>query len=284
MTLCTPWIDGTDVAACCSVEDASDPTIFDAFAELASELLFTYSMRRFPGLCEAVVRPCRTGCGCPWQVLSRGHIVWNPYWMGYPYWGGGWRCEGDECGCAPLSRVLLGGNVQEITEVVIDGEVVDPATYRVDQRRWLVRVNPTEDTNPINVWPGCQNMTLPEDQPGTWAVTYTYGTDVPESGRAAAADLACNLYKQCNNQPCALPPNTVRSARQGVIMEKPALVSWGFEKGGRSIPRGWNTGMPTVDAFLNAYNPTGLVRRPIIWTPTARLRYAPTAGTPPMGS
>jgi hypothetical protein len=279
MTLCSPWIDGADVAACCNVEDASDTTIFDGAAELASELLFYYSMRRFPGVCGPVTaRPCRSNCSCPWQILSRGHIVWNWNILS-PFWGW-WTCgEDQQCGCAPLSRVQLAGRVQEIIEVKIDGAVVDPATYRVDQRRWLTRVRETS-TDELDFWPGCQFLDLEDDQPGTWSVTYTYGEEVPISGQEAASELACNIYKQCNGQPCQLPANTVRVARQGIIAEKPAFVSWGFEKGGRSIPRGWNTGMPRVDAFLNAYNPTGVPRVPIFWSPTARLRYAPTLGLP----
>ena len=278
MTLCSPWITGENVADCCSVEEGSDPTIFDSAAEIASEILFQLSLRRFPGICYATVRPCRSNCYCPWQVLSRGHIVWNPNFMDPLY--GWWMCGGeDSCGCRPLSKVLLAGRVQEVTEVLIDGDVVDPLTYRVDQRRWLVRTRQTPDDE-VLLWPGCQNLALPETEDGTWAVTYTYGQEVPASGIAAAAELACNIYKQCNGQPCALPANTVRAVRQGVVMEKPGFVSWGFEKGGRSIPRGWHTNMPSVDAFLTAYNPAGLVRIPNIWSPTARLRYAPTLGMP----
>lgn len=279
MQLCSPWISGSDVAACCSVEDSSDDSIFDSAAEVASEILFNLSLRRFPGLCERTVRPCRTGCGCPWQILSRGYVVWNPYWLNAWGWGS-WSCgEGydNSCGCQPVSKVLLAGYVQEIVEVVIDGAVVDPNTYRVDNHRWLVRTREL-DTDPWPHWPGCQDLTLPEDQPGTWAVTYTYGKEPSAAATDAAVELACEWYKLCNSQPCALPANTSRVIRQGTVVEKPSYISWGFERGGRSIPRGWNTGMPKVDAFLNAYNPGGLTRIPMFWSPTHRLRYAQPVG------
>lgn len=287
MTLCTPWLDGADVATCCEVDGSSDPSIFDQAAEVATDLLFQLSLRRFPGICERTVRPCRTTCACPWQVLSRGYVVWN--WnlynplYGWGAWGWGGGCDGDDCGCTPLSRVLLAGYVQSIEEVLIDGEVVDPATYRIDNHRWLSRTRETPD-DPITLWPGCQDKTLPETEHGTWAVTYSYGHDVPVSGVAAATQLACEIYKSCTNQPCALPRNTSRVTRQGLTVERPFFQSFSFEKGGRSIPRGWNTGLPAVDSFLSAYNPTGLQREPIIWTPTHRLRYAQSVGGAATGS
>jgi len=283
VALCSPWIDGTDVAECCNVEDCDTPSVLQGAAEAASELLFMYSMRQFPGICERTVRPCRTNCFCPWQVLSRGHIVWNwnYAWAGYGY--GAWTCNSDCCGCRPLSRVLLGGYVQEVTEVVINGVIIDPDTYRVDSRKWLTRVRPSAGDDPAR-WPGCQNLDLPETEEGTWAVTYTYGKDVPASGINAAIALACEIYKQCTNQKCALPANTTRVLRQGIAVEKPAFISWGFEKGGRSIPRGWKTGIPAVDVFLNAVNPTGLVRVPVVWSPSTPLRYAPSLGLSTPGS
>lgn len=286
MRLCSAWLDGSDVADCCSVEDASDPSIFDSAAEVASEILFNLSLRRYPGICERTVRPCRTGCGCPWQILSRGYVIWNPNWIG-PWGGPGWSCSSDVygawCGCQPLSRTLLAGYVQEIVEILIDGAVVDPNTYRVDRHRWLVRTREL-DTDPFPNWPGCQDLTLPETETGTWAVTYTYGNTPPASGVDAAAELACEFYKQCNGQPCALPKNTSRVIRQGIVVEKPAFTSWGFERGGRSIPRGWQTGMPKVDAFLNASNPTGLTRLPIFWSPAASLKYAQPVGLDSSGT
>lgn len=279
MTLCTPWIAGVDVAECCGIE-CENPSQFDEVAEVASELLYQFSGRQFPGFCERTVRPCGAGCGCPWQILSRGHIVWNwnlldpTYGAGY----GWWSCSGDYCGCRPLSRVLLAGYVQEVSEVLIDGQVVDPATYRVDRHRWLVRVREHASDETWEHWPGCQNMDLPETEEGTWAVTYTYGRLVPQSGKTAAAQLACELYKQCAGEECALPQGTTRVLRQGLVVEKPSFIGWAFEKGGRSIPRGWKTNIPAVDAFLNAFNPTGMIREPIIWSPTRELRFAQQVG------
>ncbi len=278
-TLCSDWITGDDVALCCQGDYGTDSSVFDMVAESAQQILFELSGRLFPGVCETTVRPCRTGCACPWQVLSRGHIVWNPYWLDPLYGYGWWGCgDGEQCGCAPLSRVLLAGQVIEVTEVRIDGDIVDPATYRVDNRRWLTRLRDPADPNIVLRWPGCQNLDLAPGEDGTWEVDYTYGVEVPSAGEMAASELACELYKQCNAQPCALPTGTTRATRPGVIIERPAFTSWGFEKGGRTRPRGWNTGMPLVDLFLNTYNGNGLSIRPIFWSPSLRGRYAQTYG------
>lgn len=282
MTLCTDWIDGADVATCCDVEgDASDPSIYDFAAVQAQELLFEISGRRFNGICEETVRPCWSNCSCGWQVLSRGYVVWNPNFGGWPGpWYGGWTCDESPCGCMPLSKVPLAGYVQEIVEVKIDGVLVDPATYRVDRHRWLVRTR--VDANDVNspAWPGCQNLDLPLEQPGTWSVTYLWGEDVPAAGVAAAIELACEIYKACAGAECRLPTGTQRVNRQGVTIEKVPFTQWGWTTGKRAGQiKGWNTGLPAVDLFLNAYNPSGLPRRPVIWSPAAGLRF-PVPVTP----
>lgn len=273
MTLCSDWLTGEDVALCCNIPAASDPTVFDFAAEQAQELLFELSGRQFSGICEQTVRPCRTWCACGWQILSRGHIVWNDQWNWGPY-NGSWLCNDDPCGCQPLSKVPLSGFVQEIVEVQIDGSVVDPATYRVDRHRWLVRQRLSPDDDQTPVWPGCQSMDLAPGEAGTWTVTYTYGVDVPAAGVAAAAQLACEIYKSCTGEECALPPGTTRTNRQGLTIEKVAFAQWGWTTGKRAGQiKGWNTGLSAVDLFLNAYNPGGLPRVPVIWSTASPPRF-----------
>lgn len=266
---CTDWLTSEDVAACCNA-DASDATVFDAVAEAAQDLLFELSARLFPGSCSRTVRPCRTNCGCGWQVLSRGHIVWS---------GREWLCDDSPCGCSSLSRVHLAGYATAVSEVKIDGDVVPSDTYRLDDHGWLTRVRDPADVDTPLWWPGCQALDRDDDQDGTFSVTYTYGLQVPESGVQAAAQLACELYKACNNETCALPTGTTRVIRQGVTIERAAFVSWGFQAGGRGVPRGWRTGMSLVDAFLNAYNPAGLLRQPVFWAPSSSRRFPARLGT-----
>jgi len=282
MSACEPWVEGVDVAECCAVE-CDNPSQFDTAAEIATDLLFELSGRRFNGVCEITVRPCWTACSCGWQVLSRGHIVWNPYFSGIGLYGG-WTCDDSPCGCAPVSKVPLAGYVQEIVEVTIDGDLVDANTYRVDRHRWLVRTHLNADDVNSAAWPGCQNLALPPGEPGTWTVTYTYGQPVPSAGVAAATELACEIYKACAGEECRLPAGTQRVNRLGITIEKVPFTQWGYTTGKRAGQiRGWNTGLAAVDAFLNAYNGSGLPRTPVIWSPASTLRF-PVPTTDPTGS
>jgi hypothetical protein len=168
---------------------------------------------------------------------------------------------------------LSGYPVREISEVKIDGDVVAPDTYRLDERRYITRVRPTAESD-VLAWPGCQDLTLPDTQEGTFSITYTYGQDPPAAAISAAAQLGCELYKACDvSLSCALPTGTVRIVRQGITIERQAFMSWAFREGR------WNTGLSLVDAYLNAYNSAGLQRRPTFWGPGAMHRYARPAGT-----
>ncbi|MFL5309679.1 MAG: hypothetical protein ACJ79H_04405 [Myxococcales bacterium] len=237
-----------------------DP-LLDVMALEASMALFEISGRQFTGLCGPVtVRPCRGSCGC-WGSAAAGPWYWSsaPYGFG---WAWGWRNEcGDRCGCEPMSRVKLAGYpVREIVEVKIDGVVVDPASYRLDRWRYLTRM---DDPGPPVVrrhWPSCQNMSLEDDQPGTFSVSYRYGVDPPQLGRDAAAELGCQLYLQCaDSDSCLLPEGTTKVDREGITIERGLLANW-FDP---TKP----TGLPRLDTFLKAYWATRGRRRPMTFSP-----------------
>ena len=253
---CTSWISADDLIDCGAV-DSSDYDL-DYWAVAASEIMFQLSGRRFAGLCgPTVVRPCRKACGCDWQILSRGYVVWH---------GDAWSCGGDPCGCAGTSVINLWYPVRTIIEVKIDGSVVDPSGYRVIRSRKLARSDDVGPPVAHNIWPACQNVNLPDTEEGTFSIVYTWGRYPPEAGKLAASQLAMELLKECNGEACALPKGITRVTRQGITIEKPALTSW-------IVREGWKTGMPLVDAFLSAFNPSGLTRRPVIWSPASDLRY-----------
>lgn len=250
---CTPWITDDDVAECCNVE-TSDPVIYEAVAQQASDILFQLSGRQFPGECERSVRPSCDPCWCGYQVLSRGHIV-GPWDWGYPLTS---YCDSCLVACSPSLVKLAGYPVREVSEVLIDGVPLAADEYRLVNDRYLMR---TESGH----WPWSQNLTLPDTEDHTWSITYTYGADPPSLGVSAAAQLACELYKACNNQDCALPAGTTRVTRQGITIDKLAFTSWAYGKAGA-----WQTGLSLVDAFLSAYNPAALPRRPIFYAPGKR--------------
>jgi hypothetical protein len=251
--LCTPWITGDDVAECCSVE-TTDGAIFDTAAEQASELLFQLSGRQFPGECEKTVRPSCDPCWCGYQILSRGHVV-GPWDWGYPLAG---LCGGCLVACSPSLVKLSGYPVREITEVLINGVALVAGTdYRLYNSRYLMRLDDGH-------WPWAQDLTLPNSEDNTFSVTYSYGADPPSLGVSAAAQLACEIYRACSGESCALPAGVTRIQRQGITIDKLAFTNWGFLGGV------WRTGLSLVDAFLSAYNPSNLQRRPVFFAPGKR--------------
>lgn len=248
---CSAWTTTLAVSACCGIDNS---TIVDAAVNAASELLFITSGSQFPGLCQDTVRPCVTNdCMFGFQVLSRGHIVG---------WAGDrWDWDGRACGCRAISEVPLAGPVREVVEVMIDGVVIDPDTYFVRDNKWLVRKDGA-------LWPRCQSLDVDDDAIGAFTVTYTLGKIPPASAQYAARALACEISKSCapaEGVDCALPFGATRITRQGITIEKTFMKR---DKNGV-----WSTGIPLVDIFLNSFNPHGLQRRAIFFSPSSRQRY-----------
>ena len=264
---CTIWTLEEDVAACCS--DAgigSDFTVLTESTEAASQLLYELSGRKYAGLCSKTVRPACDPCYCGYQVLSRGHIVGPPPWGWYDFY-----CDTCLLACEPSVVKLSGYPVREITDVKINGASMAASEYSLYRERYALRLNSTR-------WPLVQNLTLPDTEEDTWSITYTYGANPPIMGQLAARQLACELYKNCVGEECALPSGVTRTTRQGITIEKGAFAAWGYQKVTRGQrASGWGTGLSFVDAFLNAYNPEAMRRRPSIWSPGRQ--YARPAGT-----
>jgi hypothetical protein len=69
----------------------------------------------------------------------------------------------------------------------------------------------------------------------------------------------------------------VRVVRQGITIDKMATLGWFY---GRQGIKGWQTGIPVIDAFLNGANPHGLTRPPTMMTPGQRTgRFAQSVGS-----
>ena len=266
---CEAWIDGEDVAACCAAEaeTSEGSSIYDEVALEASMLLYEVSGRQFTGLCDALVRPCRQACSC-WGPASLGLGPW--YWASLAGIGGWmWRNEcGDRCGCGSTSTVKLAGYpVREITEVKIDGVVLDPLdangnpNYRLDRWRYLVRMDDPGPPVSRRAWPSCQNISLDDTEDGTFSIEYRYGLEPPDLGRRAAEQLACQLYFSCiGGDACQLPQGATRVTREGVTVERGITISW--------LDPTKPTGIVALDAFLAAYWAYGRRgRSPAVWSP-----------------
>lgn len=198
---CSPWAEMGDVCSPCD-DYSFDPTLLADSLQIASDVLYELTGRRWSGECEETIRPCgyRTSdsgwCGC---TSSRG------------------------CGCRRLSELRLPGYpASAVTEVKIDGVVIDPARYRVDAHRWLVYL-PESDTAERRGWPCCQRLDLPDTEEDTFSVTYTFGQDPPPGGIKAAAILGCQIALACQPETagggrCRLPKRVTTITRQGVSM------------------------------------------------------------------
>lgn len=224
MPPCQPWVEPEEIADCCGITAGSDNADeLTAAAESASGILYLLSGSLYPGTCERTVRP------------DEPALCWSPR-----VWIYGRRQR--------LSRVKLAGHVTSIVEVLIDGATVDASLYRLDQNRYLTRMADPDGTP--GRWPTRQRLDLPATEPGTFEITYEHGQQPPSAGIAAAAALACELYKACpapggSAGECKLPAGVKRIVRQGITVETITAVATMLRKGA--------TGLVAVDSFLSVY-------------------------------
>ena len=265
---CSPWADAADVAACLGIAlDSSNNDTLAANAQAASQVLFELGGRQHAGLCSQTVSACKPECACwPFQNVayaaggSRGlYTGWSGVWGGG--WYGGWWGE-EDCGCGGIFKLKLAGvPVRSITQVTVNSVVLSPTAYRLDNHRYLTRIDG-------NFWPWCftcADQTLSE-------ITYLYGKEPPLVARQAAAQLAGEMYKACGGQECALPAGVTRTARQGIVIERNAFALWGQQG------KIWRTGLALVDEYLQTYNSPGRIRRPVVWAPSRNRNYPNRVG------
>jgi hypothetical protein len=263
---CQAWTTLEAIAECCGTE--SDTSVLETPLVAASQLLYAFSGRQFAGTCQDRFRPCSAACGGPWGTWTGGGWGWisSLDYGVYGTWGGRARTMAEGCGCAPLSVVTLPGSPSGIVEVTIDGAVVSADTYELRERRWLVRTPDPADPDTPLFWPGCQDLSLPETEDGTFSVLYEFGVVPPAAGQLAAVELACAIHQTCSGggeiEECPLPNGVVRIQRQGITIDLDRFTGWGRDTQGV-----WRTGLPLTDAFLNAYNPTGQRSRATVWSP-----------------
>lgn len=193
-------------AACeplCLVEDLSDlchcsqnldaleqefiAEVIDAASDFVQNLRPHYPM----GRCVTTLRPCSDRC-----------------------------CGCDPCGCCELRGVRIEGINPTIVEVLIDGEVVPDNTYTIVTdpagRKFLERFN--LDGTPRS-FPGCQNLSTADDQPGSFVVRVETGFAPDVMMRLATAEIACDMLAPFMDAVGrVLPPDTQTVAGQGFVL------------------------------------------------------------------
>lgn len=248
---CEPW----EPIWCGPLPTGAEAVTGNAVA-MATEVLWQAAGQRF-GLCAVTIRPCRNDCAAGWTGFSdwwpgAGGTVGGYGGGPRPWWfNGTWYnvCSvgcGDTCSCTVLDEALLPAPTRSVLQVRMDGEIMDPTTYRVDENRKLVRLDG-------GLWSLCQDMAADDSQPGTWSVTITVGEDVPLLAQRALGQLAMEFTKDCLGEDCALPWEVSSISRQGV-----SVVFNGSEDVRNIIGQ---MGLRFVDLFVATYNPHRLDSR-----------------------
>ena len=248
---------------CCSEWATFTQAVKDDATAWASYILWALTGRRF-GLCAVTVRPCWRRCD-PRSYQTYGVWMESPYggssmgWWPFVSIEGEWRNCGNCCGaccCGAQCEVWLPGPVATIDSVVVNGVVVNPNAYRVDNADVLVRQDG-------GCWPECQNYDVPpESADNTFVVIYKRGDPFPTAGSIAVGKLACEFAKGCTGGECAIPERVRSISRQGMQFELVSPMDE-FDEG--------LTGLTDVDRFIRAANPYKLSSRPTVDSPDLML-------------
>lgn len=265
---CAPWALPADICEPCNGAGYDAALLLNCL-QAASDILYDLSGRQFAGQCTDTVRPCARSLS-----MDHGRPITGGYspgggWYSGPYMGasstwGFCSCNQTErSGCNSIPEITLGAYpVNAVTQVKIDGAIVDPATYRVDDKRWLVRLpSPPTAAGQTQGWPCCQRMDLPSTEKGTFEVVLNFGTPPPILGKMACAELACQLslaFKPSQGGNCQLPQRITQLSRGGetmVILDPQTFLKDGL------------TGLTIADRFLRSVNPYGIPRRATVLSP-----------------
>lgn len=219
------------------------------------------------GVCPVTVRPCTAGCYGAGTWMSgvvagsgsgalpiRSIGSFTPHVSGGQWLNSCGCASAGDCACGSIEEIVLPGPVGAIESVMIDGSVIDPTRYRVDNGNRLVSVDPTL------TWPKCQDMSVAADADGAFSVTYYQGAAPNDLTRYAAGLLAVEFYKACsgNGKSCSLPTGVTSVVRRGVTFDLEAGL----------FPNGL-TGIKQTDAVIQMYNPHGLTAPPRVISPVS---------------
>jgi len=245
--------------------DAMDPMVRARAEALAWRTIATLTAYQVAP-CPITVRPCRRGCNTAVtyyesRVTSGGQTggTFNPVLSG-GVWTNTCGCTSDPCSCGQMCEIFLPGPVGGIVDVTLNGAVLDPTAYRVDNGDRLVRQDG-------ECWPPCQDMNAQIGTDNTWSVTYYMGAAPDGLTNWIAGLLAVEYAKACTGGKCRLPSGVTMVTRQGVTLE---LQTGMFPNGA--------TGIREVDAWLAGINPYGLKQPPRISSPDYRPSRITTMG------
>ena len=159
----------------------------DRASDLAATVLWTLTGQVF-GTVTETVRPCFR----PDDAVTSYGVSWAP---GMFTGGGPGPCGcSSDCRHVGHDRVALPGPVASVTSILVDGDTVDPSAYRVQDRRWVRRVDGLS-------WPTDQDLDAADAAVGAFTITYVRGVSVPAAGQAAAGRLAVEFLRDMTAGP-----------------------------------------------------------------------------------
>lgn len=204
----------------CTIPGDTDPDLLESASELAGNILRTLSGNRV-GVCSDTIRPL-SECG-----VCRGYC---------------------RCGSGDRIRVLSSnGPVVEVTEVMVDGDIVPAEEYRFyPSSQLLYRVPP-------DVWPNTDTKWADCDEPDTMCVDVLVGSEPDAWALNVHAELTCELLKSCTDQKCRIPRNATNVTGQGVTITLSPTELKQF--------------IPSVAGWVAAVNPNNATQPTKIYSP-----------------
>lgn len=210
---------------------------------------------QYAGACMTFLTLARVG-GSPVTIMPAPHqrrAGYYAWWEPFPgnLWGNFYPGEvypsstdlHTALGVNRTEAIVLPGPVGAVTDVRIDGAVLDPGAYRIEDGNHLVRTDG-------GLWPAAQGE--------NFTVTYLNSHEVDTMGRYAAGVMAGEWLKLFSKAKggCRLPSSVTTVSRAGITME----IARGM------FPDGL-TGIPEIDAYIMLWNPHGLRVAPRVYSP-----------------
>lgn len=269
---CSPWCTADEVSglptvsAAITAAAAKTPSLDTAAlcaeaATAASEVLYRLSARIYTGECgPKTIRPVSRPADADSRGWGLSPLGWfSSYGLTGGY-GAGSVGVAVHYGQLEPPTILLPYPVLAITQVKIDGTVIPAGEYELRDYRELVRIRPTASSQPTARygWPTSQIQDLPDTEPGTFSVSFTFGAPPPLMGQLAARKLAEYLVLPSLGDSTRYPRRVTSITRQGVSATVADVLD---------ILKTESLGIYEVDAFVYSVNPKKLRRPPAVWSP-----------------
>ncbi len=231
-----PWATAADLPQ--TAQTPNPPSTWAQVLLASSELLYLLSGSQWRGQGQSRV-----------QVLpaDHGESAVLPGWVPLPVYPdpgwGAWAWRGRQL---PVVVKLPSSPVVSVDTVTVGGTALASSAYRCDPAGLLERTDG-------NAWP----------LDGSLLVTFTHGIAPPQGGKDACVSLAVELAKLAGGGGGSSRLANVFTSvvREGTTITPVSGVSL------RDALTGSLTGLPEVDVWLTAVNPTKARRRPSAWSP-----------------